>query len=246
MLVHGFTQTGAVWATLAGLLADSYEVLAPDAPGHGGSTGVTAVNIAEAAALVAAAGGSAIYVGYSMGGRICLQAALDHPHRFRGLVLVSATGGIEDPQARAARRGEDEGLADRLDPPDRAGDPLTTAAFLEEWLAQPLFEGLPREAADLDARLANSPAGLAASLRSVGTGAMEPLWDRLGELQLPVLVVAGARDEKFVAIAERLAGAIAGATLQVVEGAGHAVPFEQPERFAAVLRSFVDACAERA
>jgi 2-succinyl-6-hydroxy-2,4-cyclohexadiene-1-carboxylate synthase len=241
VLVHGFTQTGASWERLAPSLTDHYEVLAPDAPGHGGSQAVRVAGIADTAALLVEAAGAGAYAGYSMGGRICLRAALDEPAAVRKLVLVSATAGIDDAGARAARAAEDGALADRLDPPAGTEETLTTAEFLEEWLARPLFAGLGGEAAGLEARLANAPEGLASSLRTVGTGVMAPLWERLGELRIPVLVVAGADDAKFVALGERIAAGIAGAELRVVPGAGHAVPFEQPDRFARLLRAFLDA-----
>ena len=80
--------------------------------------------------------------------------------------------------------------------------------FVESWLAGPLFAHLSEEQADRPSRLTNSAAGLAASLRTVGTGTQAPLWERLGELDMPVLVMAGALDAKFAALAERTAAAI--------------------------------------
>jgi 2-succinyl-6-hydroxy-2,4-cyclohexadiene-1-carboxylate synthase len=239
VLVHGFTQTGASWSGLAAALAAGYEVVMPDAPGHGGSTGVAAAGIGEAASLLVEAAGTGHYVGYSMGGRVSLQAALDHPQRVRSLTLVSTTAGIEDEAARAARRLADEALADRLEPPGGGAAALGLAEFLDEWLSGPLFSHLTPAQAGVGARLANTSGGLAASLRTVGSGAMAPLWGRLAELAMPVMVVAGAADQRFVQLSARLAGLVDGARLEVVGGAGHAVPFEQPEVFAALLGAFL-------
>jgi 2-succinyl-6-hydroxy-2,4-cyclohexadiene-1-carboxylate synthase len=162
-----------------------------------------------------------------MGGRIALHAALAAPERVARLVLVATTAGIDDAGDRAARRASDEELA-------AFADTATPEAFADRWAGQPLFAGTPPEAvriwrADM---LRNDPAGLAAVLRGIGTGAMEPLWERLPELTMPTTVVAGAEDAKFVALGERLASAIPDAELVVVPGAGHGLPREAPDALA--------------
>jgi 2-succinyl-6-hydroxy-2,4-cyclohexadiene-1-carboxylate synthase len=225
VLVHGFTQTGRSWRRLAAHLATDHEVVAVDAPGHGASARV-AVDLPDGAALLGTTGGSASYIGYSMGGRLCLHLAVARPDLVEQLVLVSATAGIDDPAERAARRAADERLAASL---EREG----LDAFLRAWVAQPLFAGLADP--DLDDRRRNSVAGLAASLRLAGTGTQEPLWDRLPALTMPVLLVAGRRDPKFVAAAERMASLLPDATLITVEDAGHTVHLERPDDFAGVL-----------
>src|SRR5690606_19116726 len=119
------------------------------------------------------------------------------PDAVRGLVLVSATGGIDDDAERTARRRSDDALADRI-------EAIGVDAFLDEWLAQPLFATLDEAAAGREERRANTAAGLASSLRLAGSGTQMPLWDRLRTLDVPTLVVAGALDPKFVALGERL------------------------------------------
>ena len=86
-------------------------------------------------------------------------------------------------------------------------------------------------------RLRNTPAGLARALRGLGTGALPSLWDRLGELTMPVVLVVGERDEKFPAIAVQMAGAIERSEVVVVAGAGHAVHLEAPAGVAEVIAS---------
>jgi 2-succinyl-6-hydroxy-2,4-cyclohexadiene-1-carboxylate synthase len=231
VLVHGFTQTARSWDGIAPRLAQRYEVVTVDAPGHGDSGAIRA-DLPSAARLLDDAGGPAVYVGYSMGGRLCLHLAVARPDLVRRLVLVSTTAGIEDPSERAARRKSDAELAASI---ERDG----VDAFLDRWLALPLFVTLPRDAASLDDRRRNTAAGLASSLRLAGAGAQESLWGRLGELSMPVLVVAGERDAKYVAIADRLSRLIPNTTLEVIEGAGHAVHLEQPDVFAGVLERWL-------
>ncbi len=225
-LVHGFTQTRRSWAPLAERLAATRPVVLVDAPGHGGSADQR-LNLWSAGRELVRTVGEADLLGYSMGARICLHAALGSPDQVRRLVLVGATAGIPDPGARARRRADDLALADSI---EQGGD-RALPAFFERWLAGPLFEGLSADAAGVEERLANTAAGLAASLRLCGTGTQDPLDERLGQLAMPVLLVAGERDAKFRAEAERLAAGIPGAETVVVEDAGHACHLEQPDAF---------------
>jgi 2-succinyl-6-hydroxy-2,4-cyclohexadiene-1-carboxylate synthase len=232
VLVHGFAQTQACWGPVADDLAADHEVCRIDAPGHGGSSQFFA-GLRTGARLIADQGGTATYVGYSMGGRFLLHVALANPELVDGLVLVGATAGIDDPDERAARRQVDGAMADRL---EREG----LSKFLDAWLAQPLFAGLSEAMQFREERKANTVDGLAESLRQAGTGSQDPLWDRLGRIEVPVLVVAGERDEKFSAAGRRLVGSIGpNAELALVPGVGHAAHLEAPDGFLALLRPWL-------
>jgi 2-succinyl-6-hydroxy-2,4-cyclohexadiene-1-carboxylate synthase len=177
----------------------------------------------------------ATWLGYSMGGRVALGAAVMAPSRVAALVLEGASPGIADPLERAARVRDDEALAEFV---EREG----VAAFVERWEALPLFASqtrLPEEvrAAQRRQRLANNLRGLANSLRGVGQGAQPPLLDRLGEVGVPALLLAGAEDAKFRRLAQELAAAMPMAQVAVIADAGHAAHLEQPAAFErAVLR----------
>jgi 2-succinyl-6-hydroxy-2,4-cyclohexadiene-1-carboxylate synthase len=237
VLVHGFTQTGASLAPLAERLGGTREVVTVDLPGHGSASELRA-DLPTAARLLGEAGGTASYAGYSLGGRTCLRLAVDRPDLVRSLALIGASPGIADQAERHARRAADEALAEEI---ERDGVP----AFLDRWLAQPLFATLPADAAGREARLANTASGLAAALRDLGTGAQEPLWDRLAALRMPMLLIAGELDPKFTAIARRMADLIgSNARTAVIPGAGHAAHLERPAAVAAVLEAFLSG-AER-
>lgn len=232
-LVHGFTQTGRSWAPVVPALAAHFDVATPDLPGHG-SLAHRPAGVDEAARSVGEAGGRGAYVGYSMGGRVALHLALSRPDLVERLVLVSTSAGIEDDEERAARRAADEELAAALE----AGG---LDAFLERWLAQPLFAGLTGEAAGVEARRENTAQGLAGALRLLGAGVQEPLWRRLHELRMPVLVVAGDQDDAYCHLAVQLGGWIGeAASLALVPGAGHACHLERPEAFAALVLAFLE------
>jgi 2-succinyl-6-hydroxy-2,4-cyclohexadiene-1-carboxylate synthase len=233
VLAHGFTQTRRCWGDLpARLVGAGHEVFRVDLPGHGQSNAAGA-DLWETADLLVATGGHATYLGYSSGARVCLHAALAHREQVRGLVLVGGTPGLADPDERAARFAEDEQRATRV-------EEIGVPAFLDEWLALPLFDGLRPEDRCLDARLENDAAGLAASLRRCGTGAQDSLWGHLPELTMPVLCVAGARDAKFAAIARAMAVEIGPpATVGIVADAGHTAHLEQPDAFWSVLEPWL-------
>jgi 2-succinyl-6-hydroxy-2,4-cyclohexadiene-1-carboxylate synthase len=147
---------------------------------------------------------------------MALHAALAHPTTVGRLVLVSATAGIGDEIERAVRRRADDELAERI-------EHIGVDAFVDEWLAGPLFVTLPIGERDLDERRRNRAAGLAASLRHAGTGTQQPLWSRLGELAMPVLLVTGSLDERFSRLAGQMADAIGDNARWVMLSGGHTV-----------------------
>src|SRR5687768_17197936 len=230
VLLHGFTQTRQSWRRTIAALGGRRRVLAPDLPGHGHAAARPA-SFAACTGYVRALGGERFALaGYSMGGRIALRAAFALAGRIDRLILVGAGPGIADPAERAARRAADDALADRI-------EATGVEAFAREWARLPLWEGQPervRAAAHAD-RLRNTPEGLAAALRGLGTGVMDPLWDRLPSLTVPVTLAVGERDEKFLGVAERMAAALPRAEVVVVRGAGHAAQLEQPAAVAALL-----------
>lgn len=233
ILVHGFTQSAASWDAIEFRLnALGHDVVSLDAPGHG-KHHETHLGLWKAADLLAAEGGGGTWLGYSMGGRLALHVALSHPDLVERLVLVGATAGIEAAAARLERQAADELLAEEL-----MRDGLD--AFLSRWLAQPLFESLPEDNAGLDARRVNTPAGLAASLRLMGTGAQDNLWPRLGEIKAPTMLVVGALDAKFTDIANRMAEAMPEAHVTAMNGCGHACHLEAPDAFVGIVDDFVN------
>jgi 2-succinyl-6-hydroxy-2,4-cyclohexadiene-1-carboxylate synthase len=238
VLAHGFTQTARCWGPMADDLAADHHLVLVDLPGHGGSAEVDA-DLSTGADLLVRAGGRGCYVGYSMGARFCLHAALAHPEAVSSLVLVSGTAGLEDPLEQRARRAADDGLAEELAPLSGARPATSVEGFLRRWLAQPMFAGVDERAAALPERMRNGAAGLASSLRHAGTGTQRPLWGRLGELEMPVLTITGELDGKFTDLGRRMARAVgANGSAAVVAGVGHAPHLEQPAEVARLIRSF--------
>jgi 2-succinyl-6-hydroxy-2,4-cyclohexadiene-1-carboxylate synthase len=232
VLAHGFTQTSASWGPFLDLLGDGRPLVPVDLPGHGDAP--VARDLPHAAHELGATGGWGDYLGYSLGGRVALHLALAQPSLVTSLILIGAHPGIEDPIERIERQASDDELAERL---EQIGVP----AFLDEWLAQPLFATLPAHAAQRESRELNDASALAQTLRALSTGRQTPLWTRLPALRMPVLFLAGEQDNKYVRIARQAAATIGPqARYEVIVGAGHAVHLEQPEATAEVVRAFLD------
>lgn len=213
-----------------------------DLPGHGTRGEVTGggVTLSHALAVVdeVTAGLDRFdLIGYSMGGRVALHVALARGDRIRRLVLESASPGLERKAERAERIALDEELAARI---ERGG----VAAFVDTWSSRPLFasqKALPVEIRERlrGLRLENRATGLAASLRGLGTGVLPSLWDRLGELRCPVLLVVGALDTKFVYTARAMAPHIPDGRLSVIGGVGHTVHLEAPHAWLDAVGPFL-------
>jgi 2-succinyl-6-hydroxy-2,4-cyclohexadiene-1-carboxylate synthase len=232
VLLHGFSGTRQAWdGVVAQLASERYRPLALDLPGHGEARAVAGPITFDScvAAVLEASPERFALCGYSLGGRVALHVALAAPERVSRLVLVSASPGIEDAAERAARRAADGRLADEL-------ERIPFEQFIERWRAQPLFAEEPAAVGALarEDQRRNEPRALAAAMRGLGTGEMTPLWDRLGELQMPSTFVAGARDAKFRAIGERMVELMPDARLAVIPG-GHALALESPAELAALL-----------
>lgn len=235
LLLHGFTGSSENWAELTPRLSQTYRVIQVDLPGHGHTPapddparGALPAIAADLAKLLAECGAMPAHVlGYSMGARLALGLALRHPQAVGSLILESGSPGLASEAERAARRAADEALAARI---ERHG----IAAFVDEWERLPLWESqrsLPESVRRRlrERRLRCNPAGLAASLRQMGTGAQPSFWDDLANLQIPTLLLTGALDGKFSVIAEAMRARNPAIVHQIIAGAGHTPHLERPQ-----------------
>lgn len=240
LLLHGFTGSGRNWEELASKLR-GWQIVAPDLPGHGGTeapAGAMPVVAKDLASLLDALSiDQALVIGYSMGGRLALHLAVEAPERVRGLVVIGATPGLADAEARDARLAADEALAKQIES-DFDG-------FVRDWEALPLFASQRAMAPESQERIreirrSHSPDALAKALRLLGTGAQPPLQARLSGLRMPVLWVVGEYDAKFRAIAQAVQPLLPAARFAILPYAGHAVHLERPSAFKTLLLSFAE------
>ena len=227
-------------------LLETHRVFAIDLPGHGNAATPHAIEHFSMQATVshlwealdALGVERANLVGYSMGGRVALSAAVACPKRVAKIVCLGASPGIADPIERNNRKLADESLADSI---------LSNGVeqFVDEWLSQPLFATLAERLSKSDfqatreQRLANTPEGLALSLRGIGTGTMEPLHEALAAADFPCLWIAGAEDTKFAAIAQEMSRAMPNGSHALIPDSGHSVHLENPAATLSAISSFL-------
>lgn len=249
LLLHGFTGNAGVWDEVRAEFDSDAQILSPNLPGHGAvksdpaTFGFAPVCSWLRDVLRDTGMTKSVVWGYSMGGRIALHFALACPEYVDRLILESTSPGIADSAERESRLRQDVALATRI---EEEG----IEWFVDYWVNQPLFatlKSLPKDRQDRgrELRLQNSASGLAAALRSFSVGKQEPLHNRLRELTMPVLVMAGADDRKYCEIGEAMAHSIPNAQFRIIPGAGHAPHWERSNETAGAVRQFLRRTVER-
>lgn len=246
VLLHGFTGSVSEWANF-GAWDGQRPVLAIDLLGHGQTDAPdnpmryampqAAADVVTLAQTVLAKR-PFVLLGYSMGGRLALYAALHYPQALAALILENSSPGLQTAEERAARIVNDTALADRI---EREG----ITAFVDFWQSIPLFatqNRLPQSTQDAvrAQRLAQRPTGLANSLRGMGTGVQPSLWDDLSRLSLPTLLITGRHDAKFMAIGDAMSAQIPHAQRLTLD-AGHNTHLEAADAFKMAVLQFVRA-----
>jgi len=229
--LHGFLGRGGDWdAVRAAWPSDLPPLRCPDLFAEMGLEESLDEFGARFAAAVVADDPSPVLLGYSLGGRLGLHALLARPALWRGAVIVSTHLGFPDPGARHDRRASDAAWAERF----RAGP---WASLLEEWNARAVFRGraqpLDRPEAAYDRN------ALAHALEAWSLGSQTHLLPRLASLPMPILWIAGADDDRYVAQGELAAAHGKAVTLRVAPRAAHRVPWEAPDWFAREVAGFV-------
>jgi 2-succinyl-6-hydroxy-2,4-cyclohexadiene-1-carboxylate synthase len=234
LFIPGFMQRGDAWRPVAELLPERYPSTLLDHSEHSFEGRMREI-------LKHAGGADApVLAGYSLGGRLALRAALRSPESFSGVVLVGSTAGIEEGPLRVGRVEADEKLASWME-----AMPIEDIVAL--WERQPLFadQSEPLVEAQRPGRMSHDPRSLALLLRTAGQGALDPVWHELPRLELPLLAIAGARDDGYSAAAKRMAHAAPRARAAIVEEAGHAAHLQQPEEVARLITEFVEQAVPR-
>ncbi|CAN1212726.1 Putative 2-succinyl-6-hydroxy-2,4-cyclohexadiene-1-carboxylate synthase [Tumidithrix helvetica PCC 7403] len=250
LFLHGFMGDRYEFKEVIASLCDRFYCLAIDLPGHG-ETQVTGGD--RNFAMMHTANGivqllealnirQCFLVGYSMGGRLALYLTLYFPQYFRKVVLESASPGLKTEVERIERLQSDRKLARELE----TGDLFS---FLVRWYNQPLFASTkahPDFERMLAKRLQNSPTNLAKSLYSLSTGQQPSLWEKLQENSVPLLLLAGGLDRKFVSLNTEMT-CVSGnkrpnknsMQLEIIPNCGHNIHFENSDIFAQRVAGFL-------
>ncbi|GAA0464993.1 2-succinyl-6-hydroxy-2,4-cyclohexadiene-1-carboxylate synthase [Alkalibacillus silvisoli] len=242
ILLHGFTGATTTWNDVLEQYKDKYQVIMIDLPGHGQTkvNQLSGLNQAchDLKELFNQLGLPSInLLGYSMGGRTALLFALLYPEYVKKLILVGASPGLKE-EEQMNRQKQDEKLADYI-----VKEGIET--FVDYWQSIPLFETQQQLSARKQKqvrqeRMNQSEDGLALSLRTMGTGYQPNLWDHLSKINLPILLIVGHLDSKFVKINKEMEKSLPHAHLEIVNETGHAVHLESPKIFGKIVSRFLD------
>ena len=243
VLLHGFMGSGQMFDHLIGELKAFCDPVTIDLLGHGRSEGAelhyrfsTREQVADLSKLISEQLQVPLFLyGYSMGGRLSLQLALHRPDLFKGLILESATFGLEGETEQQARQALDARRADAI-----VGN---FEGFLKEWQNKPMFQSAQIAPEILETMLSiqqgQQPFWLSNSLLGFGTGTMPCVKNRLSEIRIPVQLIAGINDSKFVHINNQMEKELPNGNFRAVEKAGHRVHLEQPEKLNRILKTFI-------
>ncbi len=250
LFLHGFTGDAESWREVISRLEPGRNIFTLTLPGHEPPSRRSALATKEPAFdsvvtrllddLEHIAEPPFHLVGYSMGARVGLGMLLAKPEAFDRATLIGAHAGIEGAAERRRRASDDRKWIDVL---EKEG----LDAFVREWEKRPLFgtqSELPADQRRVQRaiRTSHDPQGLAWSLRVLGLSAQPSYWERLFELEMPVDLVAGELDEKFVAIAKRMEKRIGRPRFIPIADCGHNVPLERPDAIADLIEGRGDEC----
>ena len=240
VFLHGYMGSCHIWKKTFTLLSDDFYAIAVDLPGHGKTQAdlknLNFDNLADD--LVGLSSNISdrkwIICGYSLGGRVALYTALKYPEKFAGLVLESCNPGIEKEDKRKKRLQSDSLLSEKMQHQDML-------SFLKDWYRQPVFDYLPDDLKQriISKKSSGQPDRLAPVLTALSQGIQAPLWGKLSGIEIPVLIIAGEKDSKYVAIADCMAGQIPNNKLVIAQSAGHIVHLENHNVFMSALNSFL-------
>jgi 2-succinyl-6-hydroxy-2,4-cyclohexadiene-1-carboxylate synthase len=245
VLLHGFTGCADLWQPFFPSWGRMCWIVAVDLIGHGGTDAPPAAErysmrhaVRDLEVLLDTLGIDRVHLlGYSLGGRVALNLATNRPRQLASLILESSSPGLSDAEERRERIKRDEALAEFI---EQKG----ISAFVDYWQNIPLFATQRTLSADVrnkqrEQRLRNRTHGLANSLRGMGTGAQPPLWDQLATFSVPVLLITGEQDRKFVAISTAMHNQLPRSEQITVRGAGHTVHLEQPSAMESIVGSWL-------
>jgi 2-succinyl-6-hydroxy-2,4-cyclohexadiene-1-carboxylate synthase len=243
--LHGFTGCATDWAPVVSLLNKKYNYYLVDLVGHGKSDSPKEKHYYSIDSIVkqlkeiilTITNNKIVLAGYSMGGRIALNFALQNASILKGLILESSTYGIIEEDLRIERIRQDEKLAEFID-----NNPIDK--FIDYWMNIDLFNTQRRFSNERlnrirERKLENNRTGLSNTLRCSGTGCMKPLYNNLKDIPVETILISGELDTKFTDINTEMVKLFTNAEHRIITNAGHNTHLEEPRRFIAEVNKFL-------
>jgi 2-succinyl-6-hydroxy-2,4-cyclohexadiene-1-carboxylate synthase len=237
LLLHGFMGSGADFRPAISTLAQYFHCICVDLPGHGQTLIDDHDFVSTAEQILAIAPDNCHLCGYSLGGRLALYLALHYPDRWRKVILESASFGLPTAQMRQERQRQDSAIARKLRQPD-----LDLAAFVYNWYQQPVFTGIedhPNFSELIVSRSNNNPLALARSLETIGLGQQPYLGKLLATNKIPLLLLVGEQDPKFVEIGHQINQSCPQSEIVIVPNCSHNIHFQQLELWLKAVLEFL-------
>ena len=247
LFLHGFIGNLHEFEPVIELISPELSYLTVDLPGHGNTqvlagneyytmenTAKGIINLLDDLQIT-----QCCLVGYSMGGRLALYLTLNYPTRFSKVILESASPGLATETARLNRIKQDTQIARKL---ARINTQQDFTTFLINWYSQPIFGPIknhPHFPFMLEKRLQNHPINLSKSLQFMGTGSQPSLWHQLTENQVPLLLLAGEYDQKFIDVNVEIARICTTARIEIINHAGHNTHLENTQQFIQKIIKFI-------
>lgn len=248
VLLHGFTGTRQTWEPFISKWKEQHTVIRLDMPGHGQTICPEFPSMNEfcqdLSLLIDDFNYTSVSIlGYSLGGRTALQFANLHPDKVDAIILESASPGLTTEEERQQRIKNDHNLAERIET-----EGLET--FVNRWENTPLFgsqKSLPLTVKRniRNERLSQTAKGLASSLRYMGTGVQDSVWEQLQTIEIPILLLAGSLDVKFVKTNELMNKLLPNSQFKIISDVGHAIHVENPQQFDTVVIDFLNTVTQK-
>lgn len=245
LFIHGFMGNSNDWNFLAEKLDTNFTLYAVDLIGHGNSScpdeedhySYKSINSQLISILIKLNLKKVVIAGYSMGGRAALGFAVENPNLVEGLIMESATAGIENNNERIKRIKADKQLSENI----RTG---SIKSFLENWYENKLFASLTKYPEllknEITIKTKNNPIGIANCVAGFSPGKMPSYWDKICGINIPVLLIAGKLDEKYVHTNNKMNNLFPNSELKIIKGAGHNTHLEKPVEFINFVNYFLD------
>ncbi|WP_186576438.1 2-succinyl-6-hydroxy-2,4-cyclohexadiene-1-carboxylate synthase [Aquibacillus kalidii] len=247
LLLHGFTGSSKTWDLFVEKWKKAYKLIVLDLPGHGKTNIDKLVSMEDCCAdletiLNELNLDKVNLLGYSMGGRTALSFAMLYTERVASVILESASPGLAESHEQISRQAKDEQLAAWMEQNELSD-------FVKYWENLDLFKTQKKLTSNVQAnirseRLNQSKQGLVHSLRGMGTGKQPSWWDQLANFSLPVLILVGQEDDKFVKLGKHMDESLKYSQYKVIKNVGHAVHVEQPEIFGTIVSDFINQLSE--
>jgi 2-succinyl-6-hydroxy-2,4-cyclohexadiene-1-carboxylate synthase len=241
LLLHGFMGSEKAFNHLIEPLKKFCNPITIDLAGHGETVTPRDVRLFKAENQVAQIQSilnrfsfeNLFAYGYSMGGRLLFHLITSHPELFQGAMFESTHCGLSTKEEKLLRVQSDKKRAESI--------LKNFSQFIDEWLELPLFKSTSanQKKAYSELMKQQDPDLIALSLEGFGAGIMPPVCEKLQNLNLPLYLVAGQFDVKYVDIMTKIMNSSKNSSLSIVENAGHRVHIDQPNELINIIQSFI-------